>query len=608
MIIKIKTILTLLVLLAAPNIVLALTCSDLDGAYVTAQDGQYLGFFGNQFASESINNTFGSYGSQFSPTSVRNQFSNYGSQFGSYSANNNFSSLPPAIYKYGEVIAYLTSNNFIGGGVSLGAINCNFISSFAKTSLPQIPSSLTGLAASDGTFTDEVYLSWDSAIGAISYDVYFSTTQDGNRIFIDSTTMTSMSVSGGTPGTTYYYFVFPINSAGSGTGEWNTGFVAAAPASNPGSSPVSSSSFNLQTLSLSAPCVEVLNNGQSTGLNGGAQAYAITMVLVGESFQVTEAVELAESSNCATVFDSATGLYTDQVSVDGQVYQIVLQYQSGITFSVLSAEVVEGSVSSLWRVSNGTNEVIIGGSIHILKPTDFPLPSAFLEAYALAEILVTEVTLDDLNAAAALSYLLLTTDGSTLSSSLTLSTYQVLNTQLSNLGISIASLENLKAIWVAQVLAIETLNALGFGAGVDEYFMNLAQQDGKPNWGLETVASQFLALNNTHAHLTSNEIIVQAMSEVQSEDLLPDINGLINAWRNGDTATLNSDVVEVAKIESMADYNILFRDRNAAWIPQIIEFLETPALEFVLVGVGHLVGSESVLQMLTDLGYQVERY
>jgi len=80
----------------------AQTCADLEGAYVLSQEFTpvYLGFFGSQFATESINNLFGTYGSEFNALSVRNPFGSYGSEFGSYSANNDFTSTPPAIYKW----------------------------------------------------------------------------------------------------------------------------------------------------------------------------------------------------------------------------------------------------------------------------------------------------------------------------------------------------------------------------------------------------------------------------------------------------------------------------------------------------------------------------
>jgi len=224
----IRKVLSAVLILISPGLALAQTCADLNGAYVNAQDGQYLGFFGNQFASESINNTFGSYGSQFSSTSVRNDFSSYGSQFGIYSANNDFSSSPPIIYKYGDSIGYLTTNELQPGGVSLASIDasCTF-SATSPYDIPlQVPTSLTGLIASDGAFTDAVLLTWNASLGATSYDVYFSTTEFGSRTFISSTPSTSMTVTGGTPDVVYYYFVFPVNVAGAGTGQWDTGYVA----------------------------------------------------------------------------------------------------------------------------------------------------------------------------------------------------------------------------------------------------------------------------------------------------------------------------------------------------------------------------------------------
>ena len=62
----------------------ALTCTDLDGAYVASQETNptYLGFFGSQYASASIMNTYGTYGSPYNAASVRNAYGNYGSSYG----------------------------------------------------------------------------------------------------------------------------------------------------------------------------------------------------------------------------------------------------------------------------------------------------------------------------------------------------------------------------------------------------------------------------------------------------------------------------------------------------------------------------------------------
>jgi|GEM_PF-2971556 hypothetical protein len=85
----------------------SLTCAGLNGAVIYSQESSpvYLGFFGNQFASESINNSFGTYGNQFSALSVRNSFSSYGGQFGIYSVANGFSTTPPKSMPNTNVIA-----------------------------------------------------------------------------------------------------------------------------------------------------------------------------------------------------------------------------------------------------------------------------------------------------------------------------------------------------------------------------------------------------------------------------------------------------------------------------------------------------------------------
>ena len=36
--------------------------------------------------------------------------------------------------------------------------------------------------------------------------------------------------------------------------------------------------------------------------------------------------------------------------------------------------------TSVWRVSNGDSELFIGGTIHVLSATDYPLPIEFEQA------------------------------------------------------------------------------------------------------------------------------------------------------------------------------------------------------------------------------------
>ncbi len=49
--------------------------------------------------------------------------------------------------------------------------------------------------------------------------------------------------------------------------------------------------------------------------------------------------------------------------------------------------------TSMWQVSNGTHSLFLGGTIHMLNQTDFPLPDEFDWAYRSADVLVLETDL-----------------------------------------------------------------------------------------------------------------------------------------------------------------------------------------------------------------------
>jgi hypothetical protein len=89
-----------------------------------------------------------------------------------------------------------------------------------------LPAALNGLSASDGLNNLFILLEWEPSDGATSYDMYYSETQDGERTLLGSTTATRQEIYNTTPGTTLYFFVFPVNSAGVNTGMVDSGFVA----------------------------------------------------------------------------------------------------------------------------------------------------------------------------------------------------------------------------------------------------------------------------------------------------------------------------------------------------------------------------------------------
>ena len=99
--------------------------------------------------------------------------------------------------------------------------NSSQVSATPKLGIPPAPTNLVATAGNA-----QVALSWSASSGATSYNVQRSTTSGGPYTSIGSPTTTSYTDTGVTNGTTYYYVVAAVNSAGQSA---NSSQVSATP-------------------------------------------------------------------------------------------------------------------------------------------------------------------------------------------------------------------------------------------------------------------------------------------------------------------------------------------------------------------------------------------
>jgi hypothetical protein len=59
--------------------------------------------------------------------------------------------------------------------------------------------------------------------------------------------------------------------------------------------------------------------------------------------------------------------------------------------------------------------------------------------------------------------------------------------------------------------------------------------------------------------------------------------------------------------ESPKLYKRLITDRNRDWIPHLETLMASGKKTLVIVGVGHLVGKDSVINLLKSRGYKVKK-
>jgi hypothetical protein len=162
---------------------------------------------------------------------------------------------------------------------------------------------------------------------------------------------------------------------------------------------------------------------------------------------------------------------------------------------------------------------------------------------------------------------------------------------------------HLTPVMAAMTLEVMEITKLGFDpmAGLDQYFYDRAKTDGKQIVPLETVDFQ-IHLITDFSKDESDLMIKSTIKEV--EDTQEKFGDLIQCWKSGDAKKL-AGLLNDAMSDSLPIFKRLVTDRSASWIPKIQEFLNGTTNAVVIVGAGHLVGDEGVVNLLKKKGLKV---
>ncbi|MBT3532020.1 MAG: TraB/GumN family protein [Gammaproteobacteria bacterium] len=264
--------------------------------------------------------------------------------------------------------------------------------------------------------------------------------------------------------------------------------------------------------------------------------------------------------------------------------------------------------TSVWEVSSGSNTVYLGGTVHLLRPSDYPLPAEYEQAYQDSSHLVFETdisSMNDLSIQASMLQQLTYSDGRTLKTVLSEEAYTALSDYVASSGMPMMMLDSFKPGLLISTLQVIEFQKMGFTPqGVDAYFNTRAIGDGKTLGQLETVQEQigFLA---EMGEGNESEFILMSLEDIDETDEM--MEAMIEAWRSGDNRSLSDLFVADMQSEAPELYESLLINRNLRWIPQIEEMLRDRDTEFVLVGAAHLVGNQGLLELLSAKGYQIRQ-
>jgi len=261
----------------------------------------------------------------------------------------------------------------------------------------------------------------------------------------------------------------------------------------------------------------------------------------------------------------------------------------------------------LWALRGRSNTVYLLGSVHFLQAAE-QMPAAIEAAYEDAEALLMEIDMDDLDPLemqqAALELGVLPA-GESLQQQLGAQDYQKVAARARELGLDPATLDRFRPWLAAMTLVQLHMASMGLeaGAGVEQRLTQRAISDGKPIEGLETLRQQ-LSMLAALSPQQQQEFLLYSVED--SERMTREIDELLAAWRRGDTETLAN--LLAAGFEEYPDlYRPLTVDRNRKWIARIEALLDDREDYLVVVGSLHLVGKDSVVELLRRRGHPLEQ-
>lgn len=279
-----------------------------------------------------------------------------------------------------------------------------------------------------------------------------------------------------------------------------------------------------------------------------------------------------------------------------------------ILFITLGTTGALSAKSCLWKVTSDTSTLYLQGSMHLLKPSNYPLDPAIEAAYFASDSLILEVDMKVLNSIKTQQMILkksLLPRKKTLKTVLNKEIYQELEAACSKNHIPIDSVTKFKPWFVTTMLTLVQLKEMGFDQkkGLDTYFFERATKDQKKIIGLETAEFQIDLLDQFS---TKNPSLFVARSLADLRFLEQDIDQLSQAWVQGDIETVGT-LMDKSFINYPEFYNSFVSNRNKRWMKPLNTLLSNKGTCMVVVGAGHLPGENGLLSLLHKKGYTLEQ-
>lgn len=260
---------------------------------------------------------------------------------------------------------------------------------------------------------------------------------------------------------------------------------------------------------------------------------------------------------------------------------------------------------AMWVVKDADTTVYLFGTFHGLDGKSDWFNDEVKAAFDQSSEVYVEAILPENQAEMQPLIMKYAVDGKTLSSRLPEATKAKYGNVMNSIGVPAQALDGYEP-WFA-TMALTAIVGMKNGIlpqhGADAVITKAAKAAGKKVGELEGAEFQ-LSLFDRMPEEKQVKQLDQALDQVPQ--MGPMLQAMMASWAKGDAEGISKLVVE-GMAETPDLYKIIFSDRNATWADWIDKRMAQPGVVFVAVGTGHLVGQDSVQDLLAKKGHKSER-
>ncbi|MFO0548920.1 MAG: TraB/GumN family protein [Polyangiaceae bacterium] len=252
----------------------------------------------------------------------------------------------------------------------------------------------------------------------------------------------------------------------------------------------------------------------------------------------------------------------------------------------------------LYEVKGKKGSGFLFGTMHMAVDADRELPPEVFEKLDAAKVVLFEADVFSLGPADVAKIGFLKPGDPTVKSQLTPEHWTLLVDKIGGILMPESALEKMKASMLAGMLEQSMIAA---STPIDKVLFDRAESKKKEVGFLESVDTQVIVMDKVITPAALDE----ALSDLPKAER--QVQELVRAYREGDEVAVAAVVFdpEEMKKHPAATEDMLWK-RNRSWIPELEKRIDAGNV-FVAVGAAHLIGKDSVVELLTKKGYTIKR-